>query len=110
MLFVDAALSSFSRNGTAISVMRALPSTSNPGQGTVTKNFFPYTGLGLIGKKYEITDSSTVLSTDIKLLFKSATVPEVTDVFTLNNIEYTCMSVTVCQYKGVDLYYTVQLR
>jgi len=56
------------------------------------------------------TNNTTVLDTDVRLLFYSTTAPVAGDIFTINSIEYTSIDVTKSRAQGNDIYFIVQLR
>jgi hypothetical protein len=83
------------------------PSTGIATEGSPTS----FSGVGH-PSKYETPyiDNITVLQTDIKLIFYSVTAPTVGDVFTLNSVDYTALSVQRVRAQGSNIYYIVQLR
>ncbi len=98
--------------GEAASVSRAVISYLNPLTGIATESTpTGYTGVGHPSTyPEEFIDNTTVFKTDIKFLFSSTTRPESGDVFTIDGVGYTAVSVEKSRAQGSDVYYTVQLR
>jgi len=98
--------------GEAVSVSRSNMVTYDADNGTVIESSpTNYSGVGHPSEyDDQYIDNVNVLKSDIKLLFYSTTMPIAGDVFDVDSISYTAISVIKTRAQGADIYYTVQLR
>lgn len=97
--------------GTSISVSRTTSSAYDTATGSVTESSTSYTGVGNPDTfNFQEIDNVNVLSTDIKLLFKSDTAPLVGDSVSINSVVYRVLNVGIAIAQNTDILYTLQLR
>ena len=106
------AVDMLSELGEAVTVSRSNASSFNPATGTVTESAATtYSALShpsFFAKEY--VDGVAILSTDIRLLIYSTTIPLAGDVFTLSSAEYTAISIQQIRAQGSNIVYIAQLR
>ena len=97
--------------GTSISVSRTTSSDYNTVTGDVTEATTTYSGFGNPDTfNFQEIDNVNILSTDIKLLFRSDTAPLVGDIITLRYSTYRVLNVGIAIAQDTDILYTLQLR